>query len=1600
MVYEQIPSTLAASTFRPGKMVEAIDTRIDKWKRQLIDLSKRNRLLHFKPTKNGSVESIDEMPSEVFRILQLENRGMIFTAGVASGRPQERSQTIALIKYDRANLSEKYTDNKLQTALPQDKLDATLLRLHQKSVSLFEEQGVNSLFLALGMLEWYDVNDSAVRLKAPLVLLPVELQRRGATNHYTLKTTEEDPVLNPAIAEKLRLDFKMNLPPLPEDLEGLDPQDYFLQIQQFVAQQQRWRVTNELHLSLFSFTKFLMYKEIENHLNFYTSHPIIQSLSTGVRRDIANVSKEVDAADLDKSFLPENTFHVLDADSSQQRAILAVKTGESIVVEGPPGTGKSQTIANIIADSLAEGKRILFVSEKMAALEVVHQRLETNGLHDFCLKLHSHNTNKKTVYAELARVLDGGRPKDHNRDDDVAHLGALREHLTEYVKQLHEPFGRLNISPFNAIGQLALLDQYPNINAIISTILEFDQPRYDKLRLAIKDHGALIKNVGKPSENKWAGSELTHLTGTTEDELRETLKQGCEEIANLLGNISRFADQLGAKAPTTLGEVTILCELARSMAKSTGTSASVLMNPEWNQMPDSVIELLKIGREFDSAREDTLSKFAPKILESDLDGLVTRVKDYSSLARWFRPTFWRDRSTLRQMSRPDYRPSSYDALLNDLNVALICQKQQVALTSRHEVGERFFGEKWRGIDSNWEELTHFSQWVIDMRQFVVSDVLSARGIELACNADELDHSHIEHVAKSLTDDWQALRKSIQNVLQLARFSMAFNDLIAPQAKLTEISSKFRSWRDNLSCLRDWVMYQDSRQSLSAGPAANFVQQAEGDDLEPSNWEQSFRRLFLRRWLDLVSSERPQLRKFQTARQENRIDEFRSLDSKTIKLARQRLIHRLNRERDTRLSGQSAQLQRLQRELRKKARFIPLRRMFATLTEVVQSIKPCFMMSPLSVAQFLDPKSVKFDLVVFDEASQITPHDAIGAIVRANQAVVVGDPKQLPPTNFFALQVDGGAQEQSDADEGEEIVEDVESILDEFATSGFLKRRLTWHYRSQHESLIAFSNRNFYNQELLTFPGPDTDTSERGLKFISVPGIYQGKGVNPIEARAVADAVCDHARRFPNLSLGVGTFNVNQQQLILDEIDSRRRDDPSIEPFFARTGEDRFFVKNLESIQGDDRDVIFISVAYGPDEAGKVRYNFGPINGANGWRRLNVILTRAKIALKVFSSLRGDQIDPTRAVSDGAKFLRDFLQYAERGVLGLPAYDQNAEFESPFEQSVFETLTSAGLNLVKQVGQAGYRIDFGVLDPEFTGRFLAGIECDGATYHSAITARDRDRLRQQVLENLGWRLCRIWSVDWNYNRKTQVERVLQFIEVCKQRFDSAGDLKRPTRVVGSDSHDYESARANSVRPGAEAPNNALYSTLTPAPLYRLAVMKATATSDDFYTATDQFVAELIQYTLGFESPIHIDELVRRVCTYFSIARAGNKVKERIQGLVCGMSLGEELSLRTDFIWRRGQEHVTVYSRAIDYKFPPEHISPEEYAAAIISVLDRRPNRMQDELVADTARYLGFARAGQKINELISDAVRRLIEKNIVTAGATGLRLISTTEVKVD
>jgi superfamily I DNA and/or RNA helicase/very-short-patch-repair endonuclease len=450
--------------------------------------------------------------------------------------------------------------------------------------------------------------------------------------------------------------------------------------------------------------------------------------------------------------------------------------------------------------------------------------------------------------------------------------------------------------------------------------------------------------------------------------------------------------------------------------------------------------------------------------------------------------------------------------------------------------------------------------------------------------------------------------------------------------------------------------------------------------------------------------------------------------------------------------------------------MPLRKLFYEISNLIQALKPCLMMSPLTVSQLLDPNLYQFDLVVFDEASQIPPEYAMGAFLRAKQVIVAGDRQQLPPTNFFQTIESDEFEDEAELSQGPTF----ESILNSFDSFGFPSKMLNWHYRSKDETLIAYSNYHFYDNRLYTFPNSASDGLDTGLKFVYVPdGVYKrgvGARHNLVEARKVAELVYEHLTKTPELSLGIVAFSVSQRRAIEVELDDLRKNNPEFNALFSYDLDEPIFIKNLENVQGDERDVIILSVGYGKDEAGKMAMNFGPINREGGARRLNVAVTRARYTLKLVASIEPEDIDLAHSNSQGAALLRNYLEVARDGVRAVfkdEKLSADAEFDSPFEQNVYQELSRRGVQLKPQVGVSNYRIDFGVVDPEQPGRFLLGIECDGEAYHSAFTARDRDRLRQQILEGLGWKIHRIWSRDWIQNREGEIQRVLAAINTRKQ-----------------------------------------------------------------------------------------------------------------------------------------------------------------------------------------------------------------------------------------
>lgn len=673
-------------------------------------------------------------------------------------------------------------------------------------------------------------------------------------------------------------------------------------------------------------------------------------------------------------------------------------------------------------------------------------------------------------------------------------------------------------------------------------------------------------------------------------------------------------------------------------------------------------------------------------------------------------------------------------------------------------------------------------------------------------------------------------------------------------------------------LYEWTQFSEIEREVASAGVAPILGEVLSGAVTPEEAGEAFRARFLRLWLDAVYEQAPALRRFGTADHERLIERFRELDRCAIATAAARIrAVQLSRSEQTRLvSGDaptSSESGTLLREVNKKRRHLPLRKLFSAIPNLLPRLKPCLMMSPLAVSTYLDTPDIHFDLVIFDEASQVRPHDAICAIYRGRQLIVAGDQKQLPPTSFFdrMLADEGMTAEEAEGDGGG--LEDYESVLDVCCTLGLPRRRLRWHYRSRREGLIAFANHFIYSNELVTFPSVH-DT--QGNPAVSFEYVTNGRwkagasgGFNAVEARHTAELVLAHFRQHPDRSLGVIAFSQRQQMRVLDELEQLRRAHPDLEAFFSEERDEPFFVKNLENVQGDERDVIFLSIGYGPDETGQVAHRFLTRQGDE--RRLNVAVTRARWRMVVVSSMRAHDIDLSRTGAVGVKLLRAYLDYAERGTVALrEALTGVGErhFESPFEQEVYEELTRSGLTVHPQVGCSRFYIDLAVVDPRAPGRYLLGVECDGRTYHSSATARDRDRLRQEVLEGLGWRICRIWSTDWLRDPEGQVRRVQEALEEGQREVAAPPPTAPPPQPV----------RPPEALPGQA--NSGPGVAVTPdAPRYQ--------SIDDVPEAE---LREVVCCALRNFGATEAGDLVQTAARQLGFARTRSRIRARIEGCV--------------------------------------------------------------------------------------------------------------------
>ncbi len=1549
---------------------QAVIKLFDDTRRRLVETGTRNRLVHVnRANTRGNVLNIVNRRSDDAYASLSGSKTMRF---LASGRDRDehRGDLILAAGDDPAFDQDRYTDAQLETRLGPDALQKKLLKIAREAQTAEEESGVNVLYLAMGFLTWYEDKSSSLPREAPLVLLPVELCRNARTT-YDIRAREEDTLTNLPLQQRLRDDFGIDLPEL-EIGEDWKPSDYFALVDDVIAAHDRWKIDPDaVQLGFFSFSKLLMYRDLDIDAwqdDALAGHALTRGLLyEGFERE-EPLFKPTDR--LDNVLPPEKIFHVVDADASQAKVIEEVRAGRNLVVQGPPGTGKSQTITNIVAAAAKEGKRVLFLAEKMAALSVVHDRLVKAGLRDICLELHSRSANKKSVHGELARTLSQAGAVPDLPGTPTA-LKESRDRLNDLAATLHHPIGNTGETAYSVLGRQSLFIGNdccpPSLKA--ESLASMSRQTEAALLAAIEHYGVILATEGQGASHPFEGTRNLDLQPVDLARLAITLSEAQGSVTALASAMRASFAALASDGPVTLKTIAPLADILERLEGLPVSGAEIARAILDTADIPRVLEALQAGASWREAHDAAASSFVDAAFAASVAHLR------APLAAGSRSFFARWGSSYRGASRElagllrERLPKRAAERLERVDRLTAVASLKADWARDQDYCSRIFDDVWRSEKTDFSALLAIAAWCANLsrasiklprdRHFDLIDltdkVPAMRGTlrETASVA----RNKISEVAKLLDLDPAVLGESEFEAVDLDVMAARFGAMAGATNRYASWAKQVRLQKTLLSAGLFELEARMRFGNLDGAAAAVELRYARAESL----WKRAL-------------AENPDLRGIASEQRHELVSAFAALE-------RQHLKNNVT----SILAGHLAQVPQgamgdmrvIRGEIGKKRGHIALRRLFERAGTAIQRIKPVLLMSPISVAQFLPPGTVSFDLLVIDEASQVRPEDALGAIARARQIVVVGDKKQLPPSSFFdrLLADEEDENEGDDEDVGPDLlggaakIGSMESILTLCEARGLPNRLLKWHYRSRDPSLIEVSNHEFYESDLVLPPSPLQKDPGYGLRFTRVDGIYDkgGRRDNRKEGEAIVDRVMEHARLNPSLSLGIATFSFAQRNLITELLEVRRRKDSTLDAFLREGQSEDLFVKNIENVQGDERDVILVSVGYGPSVPGG-RLNsmsFGPVNGEGGERRLNVLFTRARIRCEVFASFDPGDIDLSRTAAEGPRILKRFLEFAKNGRLDDSA-PTGEDADSPFEEDVANVIRGYGFLADPQIGSVGFRIDLGVRHPDKPGTYILAVECDGATYHSALWARERDRLRQDVLEQLGWRFHRIWSTDWFYNRRAEIERLRGAL------FEAREKAEEGFRIEG----------ANQTRPSAEPTNASPVTIEMPEvverqmPPYKRAVFPVRSAHEP-HEAPVSMLAELVRKIVDAEGPIHVDEVARRVAACFGRDKAGSRILAATRTALTRARAGNANLLCDGAFWytQTQMDAPPVRDRSAEAgaTLKAESISMLEIKAAFRIARNDNGGGDDADLVRSVARLLGFRRIGPDLQARIAEGL---------------------------
>lgn len=1424
------------SPFRKVSLMVDVKIELELLRQKLLDLSLNNNLLNYKPSKKRTVEIKNENISEIYDILVLQEKTMRFKADpnavkktkagketeadAAAGEDDEESGFLkGLMKRKEGKENASVS---LETPYHADELEERLFYTNNQSIAVFEEQGYPILYLAAGFLQWTDGTKKT--FKAPLLLIPVEFKRVGPKRRFTVQWTGGDIFASITLKAKL-FEFGLELP----EFFGADDKGavafYLKAVEDLISDKKEWDVIHEANIDFYDFKKFVMYKDLDPKIwpegHGPETHPLINQV---FNPSSENYDGGFSENDVDLKLNTDSVYHIVNADSSQISVIEDVKSGKNLVVEGPPGTGKSQTITNLIAELLMSGKSVLFVSEKMAALQVVKKRLDTIGLGDMVLEIHSHKAQKKAILDELDRTLKRQPPAEKNYSQDLAELENLKYELNEYAKTLSQTVGPIGYTVYDIYGIREDVTHYFNINKRKMAHIEFNAPeKWDRKQWTeavsiLEKIGDALPGVGGVKENPWRHVQPGIILPPDLQDIERILEDAARRAQIINSGVETIVSETGLAAPASLGELDEFLNHIKTFQNAPKINRDVLKNQSVKERGTQK-ELMKKARRYSELEQRIEEIFTSQIFEEDIE---TYLKKAGKMLKFMDSGFKESKnrilnSYIRRTDKSDGDIKKDVQMVQEFN-----DLERELENSKHKA-ITLFGSHWEAGLADPARLDAFYDWI------VLFDVLESGGrvteetyvcIERGVNGSVLEtaveniraekeyldtalmklinsigadpdlffnekfvkeilpekESKIEIAAPENSeedgglikveepdDPEEAVKVPLKRKYELIGTGNVFNDTLSAK----ELNNILHVWNTELPSLVLWSQFLLYREKCLETVAVPMVPYINENEVLPEDLIQTFKGNYADGVLRAEFMKKRVLSTFIKEVHENKIHKFEDLDEKVIIKNRERVNVEIYKRMPQIYIGASRESEAgvLLNEFNKKKAHMPIRRLMSSAGGLIQKIKPCFMMSSLSIAQYLEPQNTSFDVVIFDEASQVRPEDALGALLRGRQVVVMGDSKQLPPTTFFENMMEAEDEYSEDGS----FYSDVESVLN-ICKRSFPYKTLRWHYRSRHESLIAVSNNEFYGNHLYVYPSPLHEDRNMGLQFRHVKNsVYErGKtGVNREEARVVAQEVMRHFIQFPDKTLMVGTFNVKQQEAIQKEVEELVKSSPGFEKYFINEKGENFMVKNIETIQGDERDVIFVSIGFGFDQEGRLSKNFGPLNRDGGERRLNVLFTRAREKCVIFSNFKAIDLHVGDDDPAGLRVLKSFLEYAETKafVSKMPEYEPD---EVTFDESVAEFLRENGFTIHQKIGCAGYKMDMAIVNEEIPGHYIIGIETDGPSYFNSRVARDRDRLRHGVLTGLGWQLYRVWSTDWYLNPQKAKKNLLDAIEKAKEK----------------------------------------------------------------------------------------------------------------------------------------------------------------------------------------------------------------------------------------